>query len=184
MQKVIISVIGQDRPGIIAAITRLLFEQDCNLENVSQTILQAEFAGTFVASVPPAMAIDKLSQMLNARLLNMDLTAHVKTIDPDRSDTPAVDGDPFVITTMGPDQKGLVAGITEVMAKHGVNVTDLQAVFKGGEKPEANIMIYEVVVSRETDQALLDRDLRARAAELNLEINIQHRKIFEMMNRI
>jgi len=45
-------------------------------------------------------------------------------------------------------------------------------------------MIYEVVVSRETDQAMLDRDLRARAVELNLEINIQHRRIFEMMNRI
>jgi len=184
MQKVIISVIGEDRPGIIAAITGLLYEQDCNLENVSQTLLQSEFAGTFVASVPDGLAVDRLSQMLNAELLNMDLSAHVKTIESGRTDSPVVIGDPFVITTMGPDRKGLVAGMTQVMARHGVNVTDLQAVFKGGDKPEANIMIYEVVVPAETDPAGLDRDLREKAAELDLEINIQHRKIFEMMNRI
>ncbi len=48
MKKMIISVLGKDRPGIIAAVTRILFEQDCNIENVSQTILQNEFSGIFI----------------------------------------------------------------------------------------------------------------------------------------
>ena len=29
--------------------------------------------------------------------------------------------EPFIITTKGPDRKGLVAGITEIIAKHDVN---------------------------------------------------------------
>jgi glycine cleavage system transcriptional repressor len=56
MKKMIISVLGKDRPGIIAAVTRILFEQDCNIENVSQTILQNEFSGIFIVGVPKALS--------------------------------------------------------------------------------------------------------------------------------
>ncbi|MFZ1954431.1 MAG: ACT domain-containing protein, partial [Desulfobacterales bacterium] len=30
MNKAVISVLGPDRPGIIAAVTRMLFEKNCN----------------------------------------------------------------------------------------------------------------------------------------------------------
>ncbi len=43
MNKVIISVLGQDRPGILAAVTKILLERDGNVENVSQTILQNQY---------------------------------------------------------------------------------------------------------------------------------------------
>jgi glycine cleavage system transcriptional repressor len=56
MKKMIISVLGKDRPGIIAAVTHILFEQDCNIENVSQTILQNEFSGIFIVGVPKALS--------------------------------------------------------------------------------------------------------------------------------
>ena len=45
MNKVVISVLGQDRPGIIARVSKALFLMNCNIENVSQTIIQAEFSG-------------------------------------------------------------------------------------------------------------------------------------------
>jgi len=35
MKKIIISVFGSDRPGVLAAVSRILFEQDCNIENVT-----------------------------------------------------------------------------------------------------------------------------------------------------
>ncbi|MGD1999862.1 MAG: ACT domain-containing protein, partial [Desulfobacterales bacterium] len=91
---------------------------------------------------------------------------------------------PFVITTKGPDRKGLVAAITEIIARYGVNVTNLQAVFKGGDDPNSNIMIYEVDIPVDIDQQGLYTDLRAKATELSLQISIQHRNIFEAINRI
>jgi glycine cleavage system transcriptional repressor len=77
-----------------------------------------------------------------------------------------------------------VAAITEIIARYGVNVTNLQAVFKGGDDPENNIMIYEVDVPNDIDQNALYKDLRAKAEVLSLTISIQHRKIFEAINRI
>ena len=60
----------------------------------------------------------------------------------------------------------------------------MQAVFKGGDDPGDNIMIYEVDVPRRIEQQSLYRELKKRANELKLEIDIQHRNIFEAMHRI
>jgi len=184
MKKVIISVIGPDRPGIIAAVTKTLFEHDCNIENVSQTLLQDQFSGIFIASMARGTTIARLRGCLQDALKPLDLHVLLKPLNTRPPDPQLKRCEPFVITTRGPDRKGLVAGITEVIAGHRANVTNLQALFKGGLDPNDNIMIYEVDVPASADQQALEADLRKRATELGLEINIQHRRIFEAINRI
>jgi len=77
-----------------------------------------------------------------------------------------------------------VASFTRIIADAGVNVTNLRAVFKGGKTPEANIMVYEIYITPETDQKTLFSGLRNKAAELGLDITIQHKNIFQAINRI
>jgi glycine cleavage system transcriptional repressor len=184
MNKAILSVLGRDRPGIVAAVARVLFEQNCNIENVSQTMLQTEFAGIFVVSLPNGMNADALQRVLDSQLAPIGLTVLTKPCAP--GDEPCMPPacEPFVITTRGPDRKGLVAHISGVIARHGVNITNLQAMFKGGSAPEDNIMIYEVDVPNTVDLQTLARDLRDKAADLQLDISIQHRNIFEVLHRI
>lgn len=182
--KIVITVLGQDRPGIIARVTGVLFEQDCNVENVSQTILQSEFSGIFIVSMPERLTIDGLRGILMDRSQDLGLHVYVKALQSAARPAPDAAGDPFVITTQGPDRKGLVAAITAIIAGYGVNVTNLQAVFKGGDDPARNIMIYEVSIPARTDRAALTRDLNRKAGELGLQLSIQHRKIFEAINRI
>ncbi len=184
MKKTIISVLGKDRPGIIAAVTGILFQQDCNIENVSQTILQDEFSGIFIVALPEFLTDKELAHHLDAGLSEMALHVTVKPIFPPDAAVAPIDGEPFVVTTRGPDRKGLVAAITAVMAVHGVNVTNLQAVFKGGADPDVNVMIYEVDIPAETDQTLLRRELKEKARQLSLDISIQHKRIFEAINRL
>jgi len=184
MHKAIISVLGRDRPGIVAAACRILFENNCNIENVSQTILQAQFAGIFIVSMPAEITLDALQDSLRKDLSRLDQDVRIKPIRYQEPVFKPADIEPFVITTKGPDRKGLVAGITEIIAKHGANITNLQAVFKGGATPGDNIMIYEVDVPKDVDHQRLDCELRDRAKALLLEISIQHRNIFEAINRI
>jgi glycine cleavage system transcriptional repressor len=184
MNKFIISVIGPDRPGIIAAVSDILFRLDCNIENVSQTILQNQFGGFFIASVPLDMTAASLKDAMMSELERFDQFVHIKPLDSPMSTFQMGKSDPFIITTKGPDCKGLVAGITSVIAQYGVNVTNLQAVFKGGDDPEKNIMIYEVDIPESVDINVLRTDLRDKAAQLGLNISIQHRDIFLAINRI
>ncbi len=183
MKKAIVSVIGHDRPGIIAAVADVLFVSGCNIEDVSQTILQTEFAGVFIASIPDSLETGELVRRLGEKLEPMGLAALVREMDP-AGIWGAPASEPFVITTLGPDRLGLVAGITELLASFGVNIASLKAVFRGGVNPRSNIMIYEVDIPSALDQNLFREALYERGRELGLEISLQHRDIFEAIHRI
>lgn len=182
MNKVIISVIGEDRPGILAAVSDSLLACGCNIENISQTILQSVFGALFVAALPPDLNATTLQTRLAADLSGLDLDVFVK--EHESVVQVAARTQPFVITTFGPDRPGLVNGITRIFARHGINVTNLKAVFKGGDVPQDNIMIFEVDIPAETPLPELRLELQRAAQGLGLEINIQHSRIFETMNHI
>jgi len=184
MPKAILSILGQDRPGIVAAVSKVLYEQNCNIENVSQTILQSEFAGIFIVSMPQGLFAEALHLSLAAQMNPLGLDVHIRLLEPKTADVTPPHSEAYIITTKGPDRKGLVAGISEVIARFQGNITNLQAVFKGGDDPGDNIMIYEVDLPLKTDQQILYQELKKRANELSLEIDMQHRKIFEAINRI
>ena len=184
MHKVIISILGQDRPGIVAAVSKVLYQQNCNIENVSQTTLQFVFGGIFIATMPADLTVESLHESLDAEMAPLGLDVHIILHEPDTAPTLPPQGEAYIITTKGPDRKGLVAGISEVIARFEGNITNLQAVFKGGNVPGDNIMIYEVDLLVQIDQQSLHRELTKRAEELNLEIDIQHRNIFEAIHRI
>ena len=184
MHKMVVSILGPDRPGIIAAVAKCLLEVDGNIENVAQTILQSEFAGTFIVLVPETVTLSVLGQKLNRVMDDLDMRVFVKKLTEPDSETTVTYSEQFVITTRGPDRKGLVAAITAVIAGFGVNVTNLQAVFKGGDDPNRNIMIYEVDLPEGIDMEKFTSALRKRAVELNLKISIQHRNVFKAINRV
>ena len=52
MKKIMITVSGQDKPGIIAKVSGLSFARGCNLEDVSMTLLEGQFAMMMTACSP------------------------------------------------------------------------------------------------------------------------------------
>jgi glycine cleavage system transcriptional repressor len=183
MNKIIVSVLGHDRPGIIAAVSEVLFLSGCNIEDVSQTILQTEFAGVFIASRPDSLTTEELIGRLCEKLDPMGLSVLIRKMESAGIWGPPP-SEPFVITTMGPDRPGLVAGITELLARFGVNISNLKAIFRGGDNPHENTMIYEVDIPVAVDQNSFREALYDRGRELNLDVSLQHREIFEAIHRI
>jgi glycine cleavage system transcriptional repressor len=183
MTKIVLFVLGPDRPGIIASISRVLCEQGCNLEDVSQTILQGEFISIFIVSMNTATDTDSLLAALRAKLGPLGLYAHIRTMG-SHEPTEQHPAESFVITTVGPDRPGLIAGMSEVLAKNSVNITNLKAVSQTEHQPPHYITIYEVDIPHETDFGAFRASLQARALELGLDVNLQHREIFEQIYRV
>ena len=109
------TILGHDRPGIVGTVARVLFEQNCNIENVSQTILQTEFSGSFIVTLPSELLPDQLQKILVEELASMDMHVHIATLAAAGDAFQSKGSEPFVITTKGPDRKGLVAGISAVI---------------------------------------------------------------------
>jgi glycine cleavage system transcriptional repressor len=183
MRKTIVSVVGHDRPGIITAVSEALFLNGCNIEDVSQTILQTEFAGVFIASRPKSLKTEELRAGLHERLDPMGLSVLLREMDSSGVWDPPP-SEPFVITTMGPDRPGLVSGMTGLLVRFGVNISNLKAVFRGGDNPSENTMIYEVDIPVAVDQNSFRQALYERGRELGLEVSLQHREIFEAIHRV
>ncbi len=59
--KAIITVIGQDKPGIIASVSGLLAESSVNIEDISQTIMSGNF--TMIMSVNLSASKVALSEL-------------------------------------------------------------------------------------------------------------------------
>ena len=51
MKKAVVSVLGVDQKGIIARVTRILYEYDVNILDISQTIVSGLFSMIMVVDV-------------------------------------------------------------------------------------------------------------------------------------
>ena len=68
MKKAVISVLGADRKGIIAHVSRVLLENDANILDISQTIVSGLFSMILIADVSSgACSFDTLKTELDAR---------------------------------------------------------------------------------------------------------------------
>ena len=150
---------------------------------MTQTILSGEFAAIFVVAAPLADA-DALRARFCAGLAQaqVDLSVLVR---------PAIEGqwgvglhyDPFVVTADGADRPGLIASMSRVFARHGVNIESLKAILGEGGAHHA-LFAFEVMVPDSVDLGRLRRELACEAQNHGLRVSVQHRDIFEAVHRV
>ena len=81
--KAIISVIGEDRPGIIAKVSGKLFEMNVNIEDISQTIMQNYFTMIMMVDTSKATAdFASISKAMNelGQEIGMDIKMQNQSI--------------------------------------------------------------------------------------------------------
>ncbi len=184
-ERIAVSVIGRDRPGIVASVSRVLYQNRCNIEELSQTAIRGQYAMILIASTSNREVLGGLKSDLAELARELDLDINLREIKPEEL-TPYYGGEtePFIITVWGEDRPGLVYGITEVLAERGINITNLDArVTLVGSKQEY-IQLFEVDIPKGVNLDLLQEKLRQRGQEMEVVVDLQHRDIFRAMNRI
>ena len=53
-QRLIVSVFGVDRPGIVASVSQILAEAECSIIDINQTVVQGKFAMVLIADMSRA----------------------------------------------------------------------------------------------------------------------------------
>ena len=64
--KAIVTVIGKDKKGIIAAVSGELLELGANIEDISQTLMQENFVMMMMIDVSESGEIAKIGEKLSA----------------------------------------------------------------------------------------------------------------------
>jgi len=166
----ILTLVGADQPGIVAAVTDALYKNGCNLAQASMMKLGANF--TIMLRVSHAADKDLL-KILNTILNKMNLHCH---IDEDVTDAFFVEQnglEPNVqVTVYGADKNGIVAQVTTVLSAAGLNITDLKTDVAGSTDKPIYIMTIEGIAAQGVAALQNVVDGLTLDAEINLdEIN-------------
>ncbi len=163
-QIIAVTVLGDDRPGIVADVTRALVGLQGNLEDSTMTLLRGHFAmvllvrtGATVESVEAALAPLSAdgSLVINARVLQDS------TLSP-------LGGPSYALRVHGADRPGIVAAITGVVARNGANIVDLGTRLGDG----LYVLIAELQLPSEASVFGLGAELQDAAHKLGVEVHL------------
>ncbi|MFG2039001.1 glycine cleavage system protein R [Dactylosporangium sp. NPDC048998] len=162
MNEYAVTVIGHDRPGIIADVAEILARLGLNLTDSTMTRLRGHFAMTLVCSGPPAAG--EIEASLEPLTADRTLLVTVRGVMEEPVHEPT--GSHHVITLHGADQLGIVATLARTVAEAGGNITDLTTRLSG----HLYVVVAEVDVA---DPAALEVALGAAAQRLGVEVTLR-----------
>lgn len=122
MATLVITVIGDDRPGLVSALADVVAEHGGSWGRSQLAELAGKFAGIVTVEVPEDGAAD-LSTALGELTGVLDTTVHTasEVVQADQAT-----GETFHLDLIGNDRPGIVKEITGVLAEQQVSVEDLQ----------------------------------------------------------
>lgn len=160
-----ITVLGHDRPGIIAQTAEILAEAGMNLEDSSMTLLRGHFAMTLICD--GSAAGQDVAAALRPLEADGSLTVSVREIpeDPD----PVAAGRPYLVTVHGADRLGIVSQLAGVVADAGGNITDLTTRLVG----DLYVLVAEVDLPTSVAAEELQTTLGEVATSLGVEASLR-----------
>ena len=165
MTEFAVTVIGRDRPGIIADVTGALAALGVNLTDSSMTLLRGHFAMTLICTGDTPLS--DVERVLAPTASDGSLLVSVRAVTDQLTTVPA--GEPYVLTLHGADKLGLVAAATRELATAGGNITDATTRLTG----ELYLLIVEVTLPPDADVPALGGRLGDLGRRLGVDITFR-----------
>lgn len=170
MQRLLVmTVIGQDRPGLVESVAGLVTDHGGNWLESRMSRLGGQFAGILRVAVPP-----DVEARLVAALRQLDARGLTIVVHSDQAPPLPPAARLSLLEIVGQDRPGIVRQISRALANHGVNVEDLQtecaSAAMSGEtlfKARAKLSLPDAC-----DTAALRRELEQIAEDLIVDISL------------
>ncbi|NHW23852.1 MAG: phosphoserine phosphatase SerB [Archaeoglobales archaeon] len=167
-----ISVHGEDRPGLVHAVSKVLASCNANIVDIEQTVLQGIFAMFIVAEAGDLDCVEKKMQKL---MEEFGVKITLSSFDRKKAKEKKL----YVINVIGKDRIGIVRDITGVLLNFGINIerTSLTA-------RDKLISIEFLVDIGNADITKLRKELLKEGEKLGLDIVIQDYQIASKEKRL
>lgn len=164
-----VTVVGTDKVGIVAAITQKLVGMHAELGETRMMRLGGNFSMMMMVLFEGDS--DALKQQLGEVADAMSLRIHVDDIEAHLHEHLEPNAQVIV---HGADAPGIVAKVTAVLAEHGFNVLDLDSDVSGTDEKPVYMMIIDGDLSDGLDElnqalsALSSEEIQAKAQSIEL----------------
>lgn len=147
--RVALTAVGADQPGIVAALTGVLEDLGCNLEDSTMSILRGQFAVLLVLAVHDGLNATSVESALLTVADRLDLTVVVRPLreandPPTGTAAEATEATTFAFSIHGSDRPGIVRRAADAMASAGGNIVDLSTRLVGTSDTPAYVLTLTV----------------------------------------
>ncbi|MGA7828172.1 MAG: ACT domain-containing protein [Geobacteraceae bacterium] len=168
-----VTIIGKDRPGIVAGAAEVLFRLGCNIEDSSCTMLGGEFAMILIVSRKKPFSKTQLLEDFKAFGESMQLSVFVRTLSRDEIHYEVPSGEICMVSVYGSDQPGIVYQVTKELAARQINISDMNTKLIGTPDEPIYVLMLEAVLPEGIDVEKVSRLLENLKKELNVEIGVR-----------
>jgi len=169
----IVTALGQDRPGIVAGVTKVLYQRGCNLEDSAMTRLAGEFAIMLIFSSRATDSEEKLRRAFEPLARRLALAVHLKRLTGPETARPRTRGRAYLISVYGADRPGIVFRVSDLLARAGLNITDVHTHRSARGGPSLYLLLLEVEVPGQRSVPALERQLARLARRLGVEVSVR-----------
>lgn len=170
MQHYVLTAIGRDRPGIVAAVSEVLLNRWINIEDSQMAILQGHFAMMLILAAPDEIDADELREELDGVRRRLELESVV--LGPV---TELGAGEPettHTISVYGIDHPGIVHAVSAALAASNITITDLRThLIAEPDTAPLYAMVIEVSAPRE---ASVEELLAPIGEAQGVEVSVRH----------
>ena len=172
-KRFIMTAFGKDRIGIVADVTRLLYEHDCNLEDTTMNMLADEFTLNLLFSSTNENVEAALSGECRRLEFEKGISAFIRALP--ASDEKAPNGvQKCVLHIESLDQMGIVHKTSTFLAENGLSIVHLNSSAKPSPQSGTTIhcMDIHIQVPASMDLDDVENNLHQMADELQVDINM------------
>lgn len=133
-----LTLVGNDRTGIVAKVTKVLYQHRCNLGEASMLRLGGNF--TIMMMVNSDSSAEEIVQSLEDISQELELRVHIDHINGRLHEHHIPN---MLITVMGADRSGLIAQVTDKLFQQGFDILNLDSDVAGTDAQPIYIMRIE-----------------------------------------
>ena len=176
-RQMIISVLSEDRPGIIADITGAIFE----LADLSQSILCGYLTMTLIVTFESDLSTEAVHKKLTAIKSKNGYEIIVKSMDiPLHHDDDSLPEKTYILTVQGKNKSGMVYSISSFCYQRDINILDLSTTLKDDQYT----MVLQLDLSKVASIKQVREDLDLHAQQTEVHVMMQHYDIFRVTNEV
>jgi glycine cleavage system transcriptional repressor len=162
---VIITAVGADRPGMVAALSSILADQQCNLEDCAMTRLGGQFAMILMVQLPADKTLAQIEPLFGELQHSHGLKVHCDEADVSIAEKES-SAPRHMLTVYAEDRPGLLSTISQILAENKVNITDVQT--RLASAGALYVMLFEVEIPASIKTEDLEKALQSTGMTLSL----------------
>ncbi|WP_035586788.1 glycine cleavage system protein R [Hippea jasoniae] len=173
-----LTVIGEDKPGIVAAVAEVLYEKHINIEDSVSTLLGNQFTMTLLVKSSKNYGVLELKKAFAKARGKLKLSVSLRRIEESELTTKQPQN-LYSISVYGADKVGIVYFVSKALAEHNINILDLRTRLTKSEKP-MYVMILEVDVPDGISENALNDIIKDVCLKLDVDYSIRKIESYEL----